>query len=311
MQRETRIAHYVVGLLTALSLVLLSLPLSSPVRAFKACASYVLYPLAYRGERGYQRIAEAPARARALLSADVENGDLRDQLRRTLWLRQTVESLSIENDRLRRAMRLKPPAARHPVWAHVMERDPQRWYSSIAVDAGADAGLSLNDAVLGRRGDDLVAIGRIVEVRPNTATVLLLTDQRSAVAAYLSSGTLEGLAQGQDGPHLRVNYLNAEARIVADDTVYTSPTSATFPPDVLIGRVARVYPRDPFLAFQSADVAPALDAASLQEVMILRARPGPGAPASALVGPLPREASAPAPAKTPAPAAAPAAQEAR
>jgi hypothetical protein len=51
MQRETRIAHYVVGSLTALSLVLLSLPLSSPVRSFKTCASYVFDPLAFEGER--------------------------------------------------------------------------------------------------------------------------------------------------------------------------------------------------------------------------------------------------------------------
>jgi rod shape-determining protein MreC len=294
MQRETRIAHYVVGVLTALSLVLLSLPLSSPVRAFKACASYVLDPLAFRGERGYQRIAEAPARARELLSADVENARLKDELRRTLWLKQTVESLSVENARLRRSLALKAPPLRHPVWAHVMERDPQRWYSSISIDAGRDRGLSLNDAVLGRRGDDLVAVGRVVEIRPHLATVLLLTDERSAVAAYLSSGTLEGLAQGQDGPHLHVNYLNAEARIVPNDTVYTSPTSATFPPDVLIGRVARVYPRDQFLAFQSVDVAPALDAAALQEVMILRAHPG-----TAVDDETAAPAPVPAPAETP------------
>src|SRR6202030_4676235 len=77
---------------------------------------------------------------------------------------------------------------------------------------------------------------------------------------------------------LLMNYLNSEARIVPDDFVYTSPTSATFPPDVTIGRVARVYPRDPFLAFQSVEVAPALDAAALQEVLILRASTLPGEP---------------------------------
>jgi rod shape-determining protein MreC len=272
MQRETRIAHYVVGVLTALSLVLLSLPLSSPVRAFKACASYVFDPISYHGERGSQKLAEAPSRMRELLSADIENRRLQDELRRLSWLQSTVDGLSLENERLRAALGLKTPPGRHPIWAHVMERDPQHWYGSVGVDAGEDRGVSLNDPVLGRKGDVVVAVGRVVEVRPKTSTVLLLTDQRSAAAAYLSSGTLEGLVQGQDVPHLRMNYVNSEARLVPDDTVYTSPTSATFPPDVLIGRVARVYPRDPFLAFQSVEVAPALDAAALQEVLILRAR---------------------------------------
>jgi rod shape-determining protein MreC len=276
MQRETRIANYVVGALTALSLVLLSLPLSSPVRAFKAGASYVLDPISFEGERGSQKLAEAPARVRELLSADIENRRLQEELRRMSWLKSTVDGLSLENERLRLALGLKAPRARHPVWAHVIERDPQRWYGVVGVDAGADRGVSLNDPVLGRRGDAVVAVGRVVDVRPLASTVLLLTDQRSAAAAYLSSGTLEGLVQGQDSPRLRMNYLNSEARIAADDSVFTSATSATFPPDVLIGRVARIYPRDPFLAFQSVEVAPALDAASLQEVLILRARALPG-----------------------------------
>ncbi len=276
MQRETRIAHYVVGTLTALSLILLSLPLSSPVRYFKACAGYVFDPLSYEGERGIQRIAQAPEDARRLLTADVENRRLTDELRRMSWLKADVESLGLENERLRRALGLKTPAGRHPVWAHVMQRDPQRWYASVAVDAGADRGVSLNDPVLGRKDDALVAVGRVIEVRPRSSTVMLLTDQRSAAAAYLSSGTYEGLVQGQDGPRLRMNYVNSEAKIVGADTVLTSPTSVTFPPDVLIGRVVQVNPRDPFLALQSVELAPALDAASLQEVLILRAHALPG-----------------------------------
>jgi rod shape-determining protein MreC len=276
MQRETRIAQYVVLSLTALSLVLLSMPLSSPVRSFKTGASYLLDPISYEGERGTQKLTGAPARVRELLSADLDNKRLQDELRRMSWLKADVESLGLENERLRRALGLKTPAGRHPVWAHVMQRDPQRWYASVTVDAGADRGVSLNDPVLGRKDDAVVAVGRVIEVRPHSSIVMLLTDQRSAAAAYLSSGTYEGLIQGQDGPRLRMNYVNSEAKIVGDDTVFTSPTSVTFPPDVLIGRVAQINPRDPFLALQSVEVSPALDAASLQEVLILRAHALPG-----------------------------------
>ena len=67
--------------------------------------------------------------------------------------------------------------------------------------------------MLGPRDGRLVAVGRIVDIRPNSSTVLLLTDELSAAAAYLSSGTLEGLVQGQDGPRLRMNYLNAESEL--------------------------------------------------------------------------------------------------
>lgn len=276
MQRETRIANIVLGALTALSLLLLSLPLSTPVRSFKAGVGYLLDPLAYHGEAGYRRIAGSPERIRQLLQADIENEGLRAELRRAEWLATTVSALSLENERLRGALVLKAPMGRSPVWVHVMERDPIHWYRSLAVDAGSDRGVSLNDPALGPRDGRLVAVGRVVDVRPNTSTVLLLTDELSAAAAYLSSGTLEGLVQGQDGPRLRMNYLNAESHLSEGDSVYTSPTSATFPPDVLIGHVARVNQRDPFLTFQSVEVTPAADASSLQDLMILRVRPVAG-----------------------------------
>lgn len=301
-QRETRTAHYLLAALSSVALVLLSLPLSSPVRSFKAAASYVLDPVAWHGEKGVQRAAGAPERLGRLLRADMENQDLKLELKRLEWLKTTVESLSLENARLRRSMGLRPPEGRSPVWAHVMERDPLHWYRSVVVDQGSAEGVSLNDPVLGPAEGRLVAVGRIVEVRPESSVVLLLTDELSAAAAYLSSGTLEGLVQGQDGPRLRMNYLNAEASVSAGDAAYTSPTSATFPPDILIGRVARVYPRDPFLTFQSVEVAPALDASSLQEVIILRAKgvPDPvetarAARAKTLAEPAPGTPSAAAP----------------
>ncbi|MEK7390339.1 MAG: rod shape-determining protein MreC [Elusimicrobiota bacterium] len=270
MQRETRIANYVLGVLSTLALLLLSLPLSTPVRSLKAAMGYVLDPLSYHGEAGYARLAGAPERIRRLLEADIENERLHAELRRNEWLTTTVSSLSLENERLRRALALKIPGVRSPVWAHVLERDPVHWYRSVVVDAGSDRGISLNDPVLGPRNGKLVAAGRVVDVRPNTSTVLLLTDEGASVAAYLSLGTLEGLVQGQDGPNLRMNYLNAEVQLSTGDLVYTSPTSSTFPPDVLIGHVARVNPRDPFLAFQSVEVSPAADASSLQELIVLR-----------------------------------------
>lgn len=270
MQRETRVANWLLGVLTTLALVLLSLPLSTPVRSFKAATGYVLDPIAYRGEAGVARVAGAPERVRALLTADIENAELKAELKRAEWLKTQVEALSQENERLRRALALETPAGRKPAWARVLERDPLHWYRSLVVDAGADKGVVLNDPVLGPRDGRLVAVGRVVEVRPRSSTVLLLTDELSAVAAYLSSGTLEGLVQGQDGPSLRMNYLNAEVQLSTGDAVYTSPTSATFPPEVLVGRVSRVNPRDPFLTFQSVEISPAADASSLQEVVILR-----------------------------------------
>ena len=276
MHREARIANYVLAVFSGISLALLSLPLSAPVQAFKGCAAYLLSPAAYYGAKGAERFASVPSNMKNLLSADAENRGLREQLKQAQWIQTEEQSLKVENERLRAELGLRAPQVRSPVWAHVMERDPLHWYGSIMIDAGKAQGLMVNAPVLGQVGEGLVAIGRVVEVRTDSAIVLLLTDPLSSLAAYAASGSTEapksyeGLLQGQNRARLLMNYLNPDAQVSKGDRVLTSPTSATFPPDVLIGTVAQVYPPDQVLAFQSAEVAPAADASRLKEVMILK-----------------------------------------
>jgi rod shape-determining protein MreC len=282
MYRETRVSNYVLVVLAALALVLLSLPLSAPVRAFKAAAVYLLNPAAFYGAKAEQRLAQAPPRLARLLRADLENVQLQAQLRDALWQKAELEALRAENRRLVQALGLGTPSGYKPLWADVMERDPLHWYNSIMVTAGSGQGVTINAPVFGDKGGMLVAIGRVTEVRPDSSLVLLLTDELSSVAATLSTAAAEGLIQGQGGPRLLMNYLPSEVVVSTGDLVYTSPTSATFPGEILLGVVARVNPRDPFLTFQSAEVRPAADAAALNHVMILlAARPERRAPAPA------------------------------
>ena len=276
--RETRISNYVLAAFSALSLIMLSLPLSAPVRAFKAGVVYLCDPLVYAGATGAQRLADVPSGMARLLSADMENARLQAQLRNDLWLKSELESLRAENERLSRALGMKVPAGRIPIWADVLEREPLHWYNSILVGAGAHQGVALNAPVLGDKGGVLAAVGRVAEVRQDSSIVLLVTDELSSVAAYLSSAAVEGLVQGEGGPRLRMNYISSEASLQVGDTIYTSAMSETFPSDVLIGRLAAVNPRDPFLTFQSAEVAAAVDAASLSHVLILLPTEAKGSP---------------------------------
>jgi len=290
--RETRVSNYILAAFSAFSLIMLSLPLSTPVRAFKACVVYLCNPVAYHGAKGVQRLADLPPGMARLLSVDMENVRLRAERRNALWLKTELEALRTENRRLYQALGLKVPGERTALWASVMERDPLHWYNSIMVNAGADQGVTLNAPVFGGKDGILFAVGRVTEVRKDSAIVLLLTDELSSVAAYLSTAAVEGLVQGQGGPRLRMNYLPSEAVLTKGDLIYTSPTSVTFPSEVLLGRVAAVNSRDPFLTFQSVEVEPAVDAASLTDVMILRPEgaAGKGSP-SLPATPLPRPTS--------------------
>ncbi|MBI5629642.1 MAG: rod shape-determining protein MreC [Elusimicrobia bacterium] len=275
MQREARIANYFLAVFGIISLTLLSLPLSGPVRVFKACLVYLSDPAAYRGAKGVEKIADVPDRIRGLLAADIENRLMREEVKEASWARAEAQALKAENERLRAVLGLKASPGYTSIWARVLERDPLHWYHSFMVDAGQKDGLALNAPVLGKGAEGLSVIGRVVEVRPRSSLVLLVTDELSSVAAHLSSSTVEGLAQGQGGARLIMNYLSEDASLTLGDLAYTSATSATFPPGILIGRVARVFPRDPFLTFQSVEISPALDSGRLSEVLILKRQGSP------------------------------------
>jgi rod shape-determining protein MreC len=288
LHKEARIANFVLASYAIISLTLLSLPLTGPVQAFKACSIYVLSPVGSYSAKATDRFANVPARVRDLLVADIENKRLLEETKKAEWTEAELVSLRAENERLRSALGLKAPAVRAPLWARVMQRDPLHWYRSIMIDAGALQGVSVNAPVLGRKEGGVVVIGRVVEVREKASTVLLVTDELSSVAAFVSTKgdvaqvegstetvraepkTSEGLLQGQGTARMRLNYLSPDTKAAIGDRVYTSPTSATFPADVLIGTVSNVFPPDPFLTFQSVEVQPALDASRLTEVMILK-----------------------------------------
>jgi rod shape-determining protein MreC len=170
---------------------------------------------------------------------------------------------------LAQALSLSTAAPAGLLWAHVIERDPQSWQSSLIIDAGDQEGVAVSEPVLAPRAGRLGVVGRITEVSWHTAKVLLLSDELSAVAAYLPESQWEGLVQGRGSSRLKMNYLPVEAELRIGDEVATSPTSATFPPDLLIGTVSRVFERDPFLAFQTVEVAPAVHPGRLKEVLIL------------------------------------------
>lgn len=269
MNREKRIANILLVAFSAISLLLLALPLSSAVQSLKAGLAYVLDPVPYRGSKAVERFAGMPANVIHLISADIENQELRVENRNFSLLKAELDALKAENQRLRGEMGLKPPAGRLLLWAHVMEREPLNWHRAVMVGVGEQEGVEVNSPVLGVQGQTLGAVGRVTEVGKRWSKILLLTDEQSAVAAYIPGPQWEGLVEGQGGPKLRMSYLPSEAQFAIGQLVHTSATSATFPPDVLIGSISRVYARDPFLTFQSVEVAPVIQAGLLKEVLIV------------------------------------------
>ncbi|PCI36989.1 MAG: rod shape-determining protein MreC [Elusimicrobia bacterium] len=268
MNRDDRVANYMLFAFSVISLVLLSLPLSGKVRSFRACVSYLLNPIPYYAGSATERIKDLPKNAARMISGDIELHEARRRLEEAQLVFEEVQTLREENSRLRLAAGLAPSGGRRLRWASILQREPMQWHRSLRVAAGAVDGVKINAPVLGLYDGRLGVVGRIIQVEERIATVLLLTDELSAVAARISQ-KWEGLTQGVGSARLKMNYLPVETEFEIGDEVRTSPTSAAFPAGIAIGTVSKLYESDPFLAFQSVELEPAVPASALREVLIL------------------------------------------
>ena len=268
MYKGRRLADILLAAYAAAALLVLSLPVGPWVQAFRRLLAYSLMPGFERGAAALEAVSGVSDTWARLLKADLENQELKQKLDDAELKEEEAKSVLAEDAHLREVLDLKS----HLPWrfktARVIERDPAAWYSSLYVDKGEGDGVRPGAAAFTLENGRLTLAGRVVEASSESARVLLVTDDLSAVAALVAPGGWQGLVEGQGPRDLRMNFLPAEALPRVGDEVLTSPVSPTFPPNVLIGTVSRVLESDPHLPYRPLDVRPAAHPAKLKLLLI-------------------------------------------
>ncbi|RNL87343.1 rod shape-determining protein MreC [Halostreptopolyspora alba] len=146
---------------------------------------------------------------------------------------------------------------------------------TITIDAGERDGITADMTVVNGEG----LVGRVLRAGTRTATVLLLTDGASSVGARLEGEREMGVAHGTarhiaDSSPIRFELLDADARMSVGDRLVTmgSHEGTPFVPGVPVGTVAKVEDT-PGALTRTADVAPAVDAGSLDIVGVVVSEP--------------------------------------
>lgn len=133
---------------------------------------------------------------------------------------------------------------------------------TVTIDVGARDGIQRDMTVLNGAG----LVGRVTTVGPDTATVLLANDPDFTVGTRMESTDELGFASGQGDRPLRVELLNAKAKIKKGDRLVTfgSQADKPFVPGVPVGVVSRVDPSGgdltrtvyvtPFVSFTRLDI---------------------------------------------------------
>ncbi len=251
-----------------LSLLLMILPLESPVSSAKAVLSYVFIPQIRAAHDAVEYANGVSESVRSLLQTDRENERLKEELSRLRLENAQAQEWLAENLRLTQALKLKAPRGWTGVWAKTAYREPTQW-NSVIIDKGAAEGVRQRAAVIAQQNGRPVLAGAVVEVNEHTAKVLLLQDEDFYAAVYGRESGEEGLLSGGGAGALKLQYLPLLSKLREGEAVYTSPSSRLFPAGILVGEVTEIENGDGFRTALSARVDPAADAASIRELFVL------------------------------------------
>jgi rod shape-determining protein MreC len=147
---------------------------------------------------------------------------------------------------------------------------------TINIDKGSEAGIRLDDAVVVGDATGARLVGHVVRVTANASTVQLIVDPDSFVAARLETAQATGLVQGNGTQDMQMHLLSTSTEVTAGDEVATAGFrisgigASQYPPNVLIGTVARVLKSDAATE-KYVTVLPAVDFSSLDIVLVVLA----------------------------------------
>lgn len=251
-----------------LSLLLMVLPLESPVASVKAVLSYIFIPQIRAAHGAVEYAGNVSDTVRELLDAHRENQALKEEIAQIRLENAQAREIFAENERLTAALKLRAPRGWSGLWAKTAYREPTQW-NSVVIDKGTLDGVQERAAAIARKNGDPVLAGVVVETTERTAKVLLVQDEDFSAAVYAEESGEEGLLSGGGAGPLKLQYLPLLSKLKKGERVYTSASSSIFPAGILAGEVIDVQDADHGRAAMSARVEPEVDASSIRELFIL------------------------------------------
>ena len=167
---------------------------------------------------------------------------LRPELGRLRLFEQRCRDLEEENQHFRTALDFKKATRFDVVAARVIRRNPATWWQTVEIDAGSHRGIGTQLAVLSTDG----LVGKIdrIDNSGERASVLLLTDEKCQVSAWVEGSSEVGILSGQRGiagePLLRLRFLSQNANLRPGQRVLTTGRGGIFQPNILLGEIQSV-----------------------------------------------------------------------
>lgn len=135
----------------------------------------------------------------------------------------------------------------------------------VTINKGHDAGLQHDMAVITADG----IVGKVREVFPTSAQVLLINDQSSGAGVILESTRVRGILRGNALGQVQIVGIVSDSRIQPGERVLTAGGDEIFPRGLAVGVVQKVINDQDQDGFVRVIVKPAARLDSLDEVLVI------------------------------------------
>jgi len=279
-RQRPRATRLLVVVLVSISLAVITLDYrqqDGPLSALGASTKAAMAPMQRAVTNVTRPVGDFFSGLAHLPSLSKENQELKDELAAAHAEDAVNDLIQTQNEELQGLLDLRATLDPEPVAAVVIANGLSNFEWTITIDKGSNDGIAKDQPVVAGSAEAPMLVGRVVQVSPDSADVRLIIDRESAVAAVLKDTREAGLIHGQGDADLRMTDVEPGTVTEGDvEQVFTLGYEVTgqpglYPPDLLIGQVSRTVPADNATE-EFIEVRPAVDFATLQFVLVLKAR---------------------------------------
>ena len=196
--------------------------------------------------------------------------ELRDKVNELTAENAKLKALKQENQKLRKYLDFWEEKQYDHVMANVVSREisdsPRGEEANIIIDKGENSGLKQGLIVVNSEG---VVVGKIQDIKKNSARVVLITNNRSQIASTVqNSDRTTGVVKGEMGLTMKMDFIPRSQEIKKEDTVVTSGLEEKIPRGFVLGKVAQVKEGDNQV-WQQAVIEPMVDFDDLTMISVL------------------------------------------
>jgi rod shape-determining protein MreC len=263
LYRHRPLALLAAALLAQVMLLAFQIKREHDVRLIRYWAVTLLTPVERAGTWSFSKVGGVWRGYIDLHNARAENERLRSEVQRLQMRNRELEGRAAEDQRLAALLNFRETHPEVPMLAaQVIGASADPTSHTLFINRGEHDHIRRNMGVMTPDG----VVGKIVEVFPSSAQVLLINDKESGVGALLVTTRTHGIIKGTGDPEPRMDYVENTASVQPGEAIATSGEDRIFPKDVPIGTVESSKQGNPF---QTIYIQPAAHLDRIEEVLIL------------------------------------------